>query len=281
MRQMTKNIIGLAGFKLERVRPRRWSLPTHVGPSENLEEIDDLVFRIGDWRYEIPLSKAVGRPCFGYGPDSWHPYVAAVKELLEEPKISYDDSVLKRHFEEWQPRSVAESHFPGELSPHPILERIPAPSLFEPWLRRPPPCDEPLNPRCRPAGSPLFGPLTPERGKDELHRLRRTLRSIERYGYQPDGFPRGLIKVAVLRHAGENRYLIAHGQHRAAVLAALDQKNVVVGIHRELPPLIDSGEAPKWPHVVDGTLDSSTALAMLERFFILDGKSTPFDSIDR
>jgi hypothetical protein len=107
------------------------------------------------------------------------------------------------------------------------------------------------------------------------------LRSIETSGYRPDGFSRGLIKVAVLRHAGENRYLIAHGQHRAAVLAALGHENIVVGIHRELPPVVDSNEAPKWPHVIDGTLDRSTAITMLERFFRLDRNGSDYTTINR
>lgn len=267
MKRLIKRALGRAGFRLERTRPPKANAPTEPGPNASLSDLGDMVYRVGDWRYEIPLAQAVGRPCFGYGPLAWHPYVAAVKELRAHPGIDFKESLLRRHFEHWQPRSVADSHFPDRASPHPILEKIPAASLFEPWLKRPSPCDDPLDPMCRPAGSPLFGPIAVEEARREFERLREMLGSIEEYGYRPDAFPRGLIKIAVLRHEGEQRYLVAHGQHRAAILAAMGHESIVVGIHRELPPLIDSVNSREWPHVVSGLLDSGTAAAMLGRYF--------------
>ena len=213
------------------------------------------------------MQDLVGRPCFGYGSDSWHPYVAAIRELLDNGSLRYEDSVLRLHFERWQPASIAEAHFPNGVFSDTVLSQIPARTLFEPWLKWVAPCDDPLNPKCQPSGSRLFGPVSQAQGQSSFSRLRRMLHSVQKYGYRPDAFPRGLIGIVVLRHLGKQRYLVVHGQHRAAVLAALGRDTIEVGIHRAFPVVIDSGSAELWPHVSSGFIPREVAVRQLERYF--------------
>lgn len=267
VRRVIKSLFSATGYRIERTRPRRGdSMPTRSGLA-SLKDADDLRFRIGDWHYEVFLQELVGRPCFGYAPDSWHPYVATVRELVDDASLRYRDSVLRLHFERWQPSSIAAAHFPnGELS-NTVLSQIPARTLFEPWLKEAPPCDDPFNPKCHRSGAPLFGPLTPAQGQSAFSRLQKMLQSVQKFGYRPDAFPRGLIGIVVLRHRGKERYLVGHGQHRAAVLAALGHVTIEVGIHRTLPKVIDSAEADHWPHVSSGLIPKEIAVRQLERYF--------------
>ncbi len=266
MKKLIKQGLRRAGYRLERIRPRAGANARKPGRLPALTEVD-VRFHTGDWRYRVPATLRVGRPCFGYGPNSWHPFVATVAQLLENPDLDYEDSTLHSLYSMWQPLTTAEAQFPRGDSPHPVLARIPAHALFEPWQLRPPPCDNPLNPQCRPSGAPLHGPVDPQEGLKEFGRLQTMIGSIERYGYNPDEFPRGLIAGVLLEHEGRQRFLVTHGQHRTAVLTAMGCDEIEVGIRGDGASVVDSSEAQKWPHVVSGVIPAGAAVAQLARYF--------------
>jgi hypothetical protein len=267
VRDLAKSMLARAGYKLERTRPRR-AVSTSSGTRiSDLGDVKDLAYRVGEWRYRVPVTDLVGRSCFGYDRSSWHPFVSAVREIVEGRAMVHEESTLTRFYERWNPTSIAETHLPADPARHNDLIEIPARSLFEPWIKRPPPCDDPRHIDCSPAGSPLFGPITPERAEAQFDRLKRMLRSIETYGYDPDGFPRGLIRIVVLRHEGSLRFLVAHGQHRAAVLSALGHESIDVGIFDGLPALIDTSEAERWPHVRSGLITPELGIELAARYF--------------
>ncbi len=259
-------LAAVTGFRLERVRPRRHTARSrgNATPAHPIEESRDLRFRIATWVYSAPVSKLVGRPLFGYGPQSWHPLVAASRELLDDIDASYDTSVLKRFYDTFAPKTIAEAYQLKDPGP---LNRVPAQTLFEPWLLAEPPFDDPFAVADGPPGSPLFGPLNNAAGKTEWSRLRRCVKSIQKYGYQPGLFPRGRINVVVLRSQQQERYLVVHGQHRAAVLAAMGAERIEVGTHSILPPVVDESEAHLWPYVQSGFLSEEVAVAVLRRYF--------------
>lgn len=253
------------GLRLVRTRPGRREVATaQERPSHApIEEVKGLRFRTDDWVYSAPVSQLVGRPIFGYGPHSWHPFVAASAELLEDIDSPCEHSVLKRFYETFTPETIADAC--GLADPGP-LGKVPARSLFEPWRLAPPPFDDPHAAEFA-SGSPLFGPLSRPAAEAEWRRLKGRVKSILTYGYQPSLFPRGRIRVTVLRSGQEQRYVVAHGQHRAAVLAALGYDRIDVGIHQTDPPVVDEEEAPLWPHVRSGFLSADRAAAMLRRYF--------------
>lgn len=274
MKQLIKEGLKRVGYRLERIRPPAGTKAPEPRLLPKLTDVD-VRFHIGDWRYLVPATLMVGRPCFGYGPNSWHPFVETVAQLLESPDLDYEESMLNRLYSTWHPRTVAESQFPGGDSPDPVLSRLAARTLFEPWLLRPPPCDNPLNPECRASGAPLHGPVDPRVGLEEFARLQTMIDSIERYGYNPDGFPRGLITGIVLKHEGQQRFLVVHGQHRTAVLTAMGHDEIEVGIRRDGPSVVDSSEAAQWPHVISGLVSAETAVAQLARYFRDDAEDDP------
>lgn len=280
MRQLIKEGLKRAGYRLERIRPPAGTKAPEPRRLPRLTDVD-VRFHIGDWRYLVSATLMVGRPCFGYGPNSWHPFVETVSQLLKNPDLDYEESVLNSHYSTWQPRTVAESQFPVGNSPEPVLSRLAAHTLFEPWLLQPPPCDNPLNPQCRPSGAPLHGPVDPHEGLNEFARLQTMIDSIERYGYNPDEFPRGLITGIVLKHEGRQRFLVVHGQHRTAVLAAMGRDEIEVGIRGDGPSVVDSSEAEQWPHVIRGLVSAETAVAQLARYFPDEVEDDPAFAVHR
>lgn len=273
LREGAKRLARSSGYQLVRVRPRPSDLDELPPRVEPMPAPEDLYYRFREWRYVVPLDQVVGRPCFGYGPRAWHPFVASVRELMAKPKTTYEESKLCRFYERFQPTTIAEAQFPAGGVPCSYLTRLPAHTLFEPWLLREPPFDDPTDPACRPPGSPLFGPLSREAGAGVYRRLIAAYESIRRYGYRPDLFPRGWIGIVVLRHEGGERYLVIHGQHRAAVLSALGRETIEVRIQSGMPPVIDSADVDRWPHVAFGRLSPECAVATLARYFHDDGTS--------
>jgi len=262
-------ILGRLGWQLVRIRPTRREATESDRDVAHcaIEDVDDLRFRTTDWVYSVPVAKLAGRPTFGYGPQSWHPFVAASTELLEDNDTPFERSILKRFYDTFTPRTIADAwrlEDPGPLSD------IPAATLFEPWRLSPPPFNDPYA-AAYPSGTPLFGPLSRSAGEAEWRRLRGSVQSIATYGYQPDFFPRGRIRVTVLMSQGEQRYLVRHGQHRAAVLAALGHERIDVGIHLTDPSVVDEAEAHIWPHVRSGFLSPQRAVVMLRRYFTSSG----------
>jgi hypothetical protein len=258
-------LLARLGLELERTRPThretRQTRASWVPPA--IEEVDDVAYRTGEWSYTAPMSHIVGRPIFGYGPDSWHPFVAACRELLDTVELTYTNSVLHRFYATFAPESIADAYHLSRPGP---LDGIPAASLFEAWVLSPPPFDDPFA-SVYPSGSPLFGPQNSDEGEAEWRRLRHSVESVLRYGYRPDLFPRGRINVTILRSQGDQRYLVGHGQHRTAVLAAMGESRVEVGIHAMMAPIVDESEVESWPHVRSGLLKSEEAVPLLRRYF--------------
>lgn len=258
-------ILRRMGYRLERTRPTRREIAEFGGspPLTMIEDAKDVRYRTIDWTYSAPVSLLVGRPVFGYGSQSWHPLVAACKQLLDDPDTPYEDSLLRRFYSVYTPQTIAEAYFLEDAGP---LGSVPAHSLFEPWALSPPPFDDPFATEA-PSGSLLFGPVPDSVGIAAWARLKASVDSIIDYGYQPELFPRGRIGVIVLRSGAEERYLVAHGQHRAAVLAAMGVGRLEVAIHPTLPSVVDEREARAWPYVVSGFITESQAVETLRRYF--------------
>ena len=267
--RLNGRILGKLGWRLVRIRPTRREAARGRPDTPHcaIEDVEDVRFRTSDWIYSAPVSQLVGRPIFGYGPQSWHPFVAACAELLEDIDMPYERSVLKQFYETFTPATIADACRLDDPGP---LAEVSARSLFEPWRLAPPPFDDPYSPTY-PPGAPLFGPLSRSAGEAEWRRLRGRVKSILTYGYQPDLFPRGRIRVTVLRSGQEQRYLVAHGQHRAAVLAAMGYERIDVGVHITDPLVVDQAEIHLWPHVRSGYLTTERAVAMLRRYFTSSG----------
>ena len=107
------------GLALRRTRPTSQDVkqaqarPIQAYPIQGL----DMKFRTNDWTYMAPVELMVGRPFFGYGPQSWHPLKAAVGELMENIDSTYQSSILRTYYEYFAPSTIAEAHRLDDAGP--------------------------------------------------------------------------------------------------------------------------------------------------------------------
>lgn len=267
---ITKELIAWSGHKLVRTQAPIHTVQT--GIHEDAPSSRDVAFRNSAWRYSVPTSHMVGRPCFSYAPEGWHPFVATIREMMEHGVTGYEGSVLEAFYDQFQPETIADASTPvGESAAIEELSQFKAQSLFEPWFMREPPFNRPQDPSCQPPGSPMFGPRSPTEGRRSYARLADSLKSIEQYGYQPARFERGRIGVSLLLDPPHVRYLVIHGQHRLAVLVAKGVESVEVCIYPGMPPVIHVDDVEQWPYVANGLISADAALAMFRRYFENDG----------
>ena len=113
----------------------------------------------------------------------------------------------------------------------------------------------------------MTGPRSTAAGEEEWRRIRRNLISIQETGYQPQLFEKGRINVTVLRSRGEERYLVRHGMHRTAVLAAIGATELAVGNYHRAAWVIDESDVDQWPYVRSGFVSADLAIRSLRRYF--------------
>lgn len=204
--------------------------------------------------------------CRGFGPvafpitrRSGHPFVETCRALLAEPALGYEESALAAFLAAFQPRNAAEML--GLDAAHPAFQGAPETWIL-PWtamdaaevLRRRRRNAEHRAAAGRPgaaAGFANFGPVSPERGRAELDRLRHVVLAIEADGFRFLPGADGLVRAEILSFGAEWRARIQVGQHRTAALAALGAASVPIWPE---PAIVRREEAAEWPAVRAGVL---------------------------
>lgn len=196
-----------------------------------------------------------GRMAFG----SRHPFVQAVKAGAGSDKPEkIMRPILERYYGLVQPNSCAEivepfvrdreSAFPLSTHNPPWPWNVPR-SMEEPE-RSPVMLDDKIE--FLPAdevGVQHWGPVSPEKLETEIIKLSKLLQSIREHGYVPRLCSRdGHIRGYVLRKGEEWVFMIQQGQHRFAVLSALDYRRIPVRIDG----VLDHADARYFPGVVSG-----------------------------
>jgi len=125
-------------------------------------------------------------------------------------------------------------------------------------------------------GQSGYGPVSQQKGTIEFLSLARLADSIRYRGYVRTNQLDGDIRVVPLIDKTDTiRYLLRWGQHRAAVLAALDFTAIPVVVNFMRPVRVD--EVDYWPHVRDGLFTRDQALLLFDLIFNgrLSSRTTP------
>ena len=102
---------------------------------------------------------------------------------------------------------------------------------------------------------------------DQVHRVGKALSG----GYRPwryGGWPEVIL---LERRDGEQRAVVAEGQHRMAALGHLGYREVCVPVHESVPTIREV-EVEDWFHVRSGRCSAQTALLIFNAFFEWDGR---------
>jgi len=118
------------------------------------------------------------------------------------------------------------------------------------------------------SGHTFFGPVGSSKLELQVARLHRLWESVRSRGFQPFG-REAPTKVVALRKDGEYRWMIAEGQHRFALGAALG----VESIPAMVMSVIRREDVAFWPQVINGTFSEKGALDFFDRLF--DGEPAP------
>lgn len=192
-----------------------------------------------------------------------NPMYLTCLQILKNSNISNKDTVLYNF--------KYEAKFLGDVFGVDGLPDVPYDYIFLPWIHY-----EPVY-QYRDIAFVHFD------ADEKINRLRVLIKSIKQNGFAPERFPdrKGGITGYFLSMGGEKRLYIVSGNHRSAVLSALNKdvifNNDVAQKPREkvgggvdydnFPSTFYGEDVSKWPSVTSGFLKEKQALKILNSYF--------------
>jgi len=222
--------------------------------------------------FEVDIDSCTSLAGFSYRAGGWNPHVATLDEFIADPSLRYEDSSLGRLYRTFIPKTLQELFLEDLEEPMPPLSWLPPlRHLYRyVWTL------DPARIRAVAAaaeqelrGHHYFGPMPPERGQAQFKRLLDTYRSIRSEGFLPDRY--GPISGYFVADESSSRFVVGVGNHRLAVLKALDHTRVRVGLNRSHPAVIHRSEIDSWTVEQGGPFERQTAYALFDKFLNEDG----------
>lgn len=222
---------------------------------------------------EVELEKCRDIQYFSYTPQGWHPFTAAIEEYLEDPSITYENSILKVFYERFQPKNRQQQLLEEEKDElKPLCQGWP--NL--PWQKGPRGIPKKFitERMLEIGGNQHFGPNTDAFGEKLFQRLINTYQLLQMHGYHPEIFPDGYIMGYLLVTDHEYRFVITEGQHRISALALLGTKRLLCQLIKDdqNPPFIQERECKEWMQVKNELYSQEVAEKLFMKFFHEDGR---------
>lgn len=200
--------------------------------------------------FYVPVEKCCNFYGFNYSKKNWHPFTKQVEQIIENPKIDYNNSVIKdfrkkikqkgfnkvillnkdielgKYIPDKVKRKVkeSESRIPRPIVPYRIEDNLNDPKYYY----------YPKN--------DFF------REDNHVSRLKEIYFSMKEEGFKPEkfnGFSSYFIRGVLLKKESDYRFVVVGGRHRIAVLAALGYEQIPVTFHD------NQHKGLKWPQVLD------------------------------
>ena len=273
-RRVLNRVAAANGFTLTRI-------PEHRHPIR-LDRPTDALFHPVDVVFEVPIARCRYKYGGSYGPvlgstpevSGWHPFVALARQLADQPDLRYQDSVLARYYERFQPRNQVEFFFPADVAARHAGSHLASLTLDEARLPVLPwhvdvmygKGEHGLGPEH---GHQSYGPVSEQKGMLEFDRIRDTFVSIRDHGYRPELASDEILGVFVLR-GDDYRFLVRGGHHRLAAMAALGHTTARVTFDRGMTRSLNIEELDLWPQVRSGVYDRELAALFIEQLFADD-----------
>lgn len=208
---------------------------------------------------DVEIEKCRDNYAFGYGKDSWHPFVETAREFALEPELKYEQSTLRRFYFLFRPQNLQEA-----LMGDSIQEVAP---LNQGWM--PLPWERRFGESIVNKRHFFFGPYSEQDGKDELKKLTNHYQLAKEGGYHPAAFEPGYIRGYLLKTDNDYRFVVCEGHHRLAALAALGYTKIRCQLlsEKELPSFVRVTAMTKWPSVKNNKYTQEAAKAVFYSFF--------------
>jgi len=220
---------------------------------------------------EVELAKCRSLNGFSFGGGGWNHFSALLEELLANPDLAYEESILKKFYDCFQPKNRQEQLFGSEGEALPPLDRG---WTLLPWVDTKNRSFNPLeSPQLNGKGNPHYGPNKVEFGQYVCRRLLAGYMLIREYGYLPEIFPDGYIQGYLLKDGDDYRFYVNEGQHRIAALGLLGYGEIKVKYNPDFLPVVDLKNIRQWPQVRRGLYSEETAARVFRHYFEEDGSS--------
>ncbi len=241
---------------------------------------------------DAPINLGRGLPLFTFNKKGIHPYVKAIEACqvnspLEHEKII--SSVLKSYYQVMQPVNVSELL---DLNQNNLSAYFQEPAwmtlmpwdnyIIDKWKFSYP--ETVLNENTRQGfkigiedGWSWVGPVSSKKLDVETKRLANVYKSILTNGYLRNNKVDGDIKTIVLvKKNNKWCWQSISGQHRVAVLSALDYKTVPIRVTK----IIREEDVDIWPNVLSGLYTKEQALIIFNKVFNGENPSVAQNWID-
>ncbi len=222
---------------------------------------------------DVEIEKCRDNFGFGYGADGWHPFVEQIKEMSIRPETKYEgDSPLWKYYFLFRPKSL-QAALMGEsiIDVSPISDKL----LPLPWETR--------------FGQTImenrdqhyfFGPYPTDAGKALTKKLLNHYELAKGSGYHPSAFNDSYISGYLLKTDKDYRFVVCHGHHRLAALAALGYTKIRCSIFddKDFPGLVNIQALTKWPHVKNRVYTQEAAKTVFYSFFKNNGRERAIEA---
>lgn len=268
-------VLKCAGLKLARHSPLIADMrPITRDPVEAFYRAEARPFLID---VDLDYCRNLHTAAFSCGTESRNPFIQTLLDYQTGRCHAYTDSPLYSFHKSWQPANAAEALGLDPNDAHPDLATSPPLGCVLPWM--------PYNPLEYASfwasiitadykahgykldashGWKVWGPVSQEAGQAEFVRLIKAYGSIKRDGYRRRDNYDGDITGTLLSSGPEYRVMINTGQHRVAVLAALEYRAAPIRIAL---PHVRRSEVEAWPNVQKKLFSVEQALDIFDRIF--------------
>lgn len=114
-------------------------------------------------------------------------------------------------------------------------------------------------------GCQEYGPVSENKCHSEVNRLLTVLHSIQSNGFDVNKY--GPLFGQVLICSGRSKLLVHNGNHRAAVLCALNAEKLPYSFRNKYLRIIDDKSCEHWPMVAEGIVSKDEAVSFMEDVF--------------
>lgn len=239
-----------------------------------ITDYSQAIYCRGDVYFEIDTRIACNFNQFFFDHRHWHYHTKTVEEIIKNPEIQYKDSILKKFYCTYQPRTFRDLYFllkePVHVHGHDevMLKEDLNQYKYDPWsdVRQEVKMDHKHEyGLLRSHGTQHYGPVSDVKGELELARLKDTYHSIRKEGHQPE--KHGFMKGYFLKYKDNYRFMIMDGNHRAAVLCAMKYEKLPVTFVDHFPRVIDYQDIANFPHVRSGLLSENLVRHIFTSYF--------------
>jgi hypothetical protein len=259
------NIISKKGYNIVEKTKRNY-LP--------ITDYSQAIYSRGDIFFEIDTDIACNFNQFFFGKNNWHYHTKMTENIMVNNNIEYKGSILEKFYSTYKPKTFYDLYFvvnkPKNLTEadYEVLNENLNVYKYDLWsdVRQRVHMDKVHEyGLLRSHGTQHYGPVSNEKGKLELNRLKDTYSSILKHGHNPEAF--GFITGYFLKYMSNYRFIILDGNHRTGVLSAMKYDKIPVIFQEKFPRVIDYDDISNFPHVKNGLFSENLAQQIFKSYF--------------